>query len=88
MKKIEPYQPWNFCESVGCENIGLKDQVCKHYCKAYKFHQYLRDHNLILEEGSPLVSVWEAATNACDELEGHGLYAIATLQNALELLTR
>ena len=55
---MKPYQPWEFCKTIDCDVLEIiKKPYQKMYCqkcKAYKFHQYLKEHGQILEEGSEL----------------------------------
>lgn len=41
------YKSGDFCKHIGCYNLD----DCN-YCKAYMFHQYLRERGQILEEAS------------------------------------
>jgi nicotinamide riboside kinase len=54
-----PYKPWDFCRA-NCNKVELwpnkrdrKILFC-YRCKAYQFHQYLRQHGQILEDESEL----------------------------------
>jgi len=58
---MEPYKSWDFCKSIDCAYMGFsldnRQRAClETKCKAYQFHQHLRDHGQILEEGSALES--------------------------------
>jgi hypothetical protein len=74
-RTLKPYKPWDFCKSIDCDALSVvhKDERMKkvycHKCYAYQFHQYLRDHDQILEEGSSLARVIQATNQRAEELE-------------------
>lgn len=45
---VNQYASHSFCESVECPGYVMSNEQC-HECMAYRFHQYLRDHNMIRE---------------------------------------
>ena len=50
------YESRDFCESIDCYAFAYpirKEKQCS-ACEAYRLHQYLKDRDLILEEGSEL----------------------------------
>jgi hypothetical protein len=52
---MQAYKTLDFCKSIDCDLLetaisSTKKGFCS-LCRAYKMHQYLRDHNQILEEG-------------------------------------
>lgn len=59
---MNPYKPWDFCKDTDCKSYrypGLEEERILFFCekcKAYKMHQYLREHGQIVEEGSPCIT--------------------------------
>lgn len=56
---MKPYKAWDFCKAIDCDALGLTEETRKihcHRCEAYKFHQFLKEHDQILEEGSTLIA--------------------------------
>ena len=64
---MKPYKPWDFCKPDNCTyakiiNLDERAAQCQEVkCRVYRFHQHLRDNDQILEAGSELVAVVEAA---------------------------
>ena len=67
---METYKPWDFCKSIDClaikrsEEVNQSEEARKQSCmscKAYKMHQYLREHGQILEEESVLAAQFAGA---------------------------
>jgi len=50
MNEIKPYKSWDFCASINCRFTGLKERCKSSGCKAYEFHQYLKQNCQIIEE--------------------------------------
>ena len=83
---MKPYKPWDFCKSIDCDALSVvhKDERMKkvycHKCYAYQFHQYLRDHDQILEEGSSLARVIQATNQRAKEyakkMERYGINTV------------
>ena len=64
---VETYKPWDFYKATGC-NFLIRDEtiradLCKS-CPAYQMHQYLKEHQQIIEEGNPLIKELEQLRQA------------------------
>lgn len=49
---MKPYKSWEFCESIKCPKMTLKEKTrIKHceYCRVYQMLVYLRNHDQINE---------------------------------------
>ena len=49
--EVSPYRSWDFCKSIQCSGVVGSHWECKNGCKAYAFHQYLKQNGQIREEG-------------------------------------
>jgi hypothetical protein len=72
---LESYKSWDYCKEHCDMYQKWADSEERVYmmcgdCHVYQFHQYLKEHGQILEEGSELLAVVEAAKKLTDLIEG------------------